>query len=118
VAFWIDKKNKKRIGMCSIVNQSTARKSDQSEVTISGRLANQNPGKRTNQKAGYQKKQSIDSIDTKSSFYKKTRDKRYDSYQRWCQLIITTMESLVQCYTSGGRFDQSSERRRTRELEI
>jgi len=43
--------------MCSIVNQSTARKSDQSEVVISGRLANQNPGKRTNQKAGYKKKQ-------------------------------------------------------------
>jgi hypothetical protein len=31
--------------MCSIVNQSTARKSDQSEVAISGRLANQKPGK-------------------------------------------------------------------------
>jgi hypothetical protein len=47
------------------------RKSDHSEVVISGQLANQNPGKRTNQKAGYKKKQSIDSIDTKSSFYKK-----------------------------------------------
>jgi hypothetical protein len=35
-----------------------------------------------------------------------------------CQLIITTVESLVQCYASGGRFDQSSERRRTRGLEI
>jgi hypothetical protein len=31
--------------------QSTARKSEQSEVTISGRLANRKPGKRTNQKA-------------------------------------------------------------------
>jgi hypothetical protein len=47
-----------RIEMCSIVNQSTARKSDQSEVAISGRLSNQKPGKRTNQKAGYKKKQS------------------------------------------------------------
>jgi hypothetical protein len=28
------------------------------------------------------------------------------------------VESLVQCYASGGRFDQLSERRRTRELEI
>ena len=48
-------------------NQSTTRKSAQSEVTISGRLANQITGKRTNQKAGYKKKQPIDSIDTKSS---------------------------------------------------
>ena len=50
--------------MCSIVNQSTARKSDQSEVAISGRLANQKPGKRTNQKAGYEKKQQIDCRDS------------------------------------------------------
>ena len=50
-----------------VSTQSTARKSDQSEVTISGRLANQITGKRTNQKAGYKKKQPIDSIDTKSS---------------------------------------------------
>jgi hypothetical protein len=54
--------------MYSIVNQSTARKSDQLEVAISGRLANQKPGKRTNQKAGYKKKQPIDCIETKSSF--------------------------------------------------
>jgi hypothetical protein len=33
--------------MCSIVNQSTVRKSEQSEVAISGRLANQNTGKKT-----------------------------------------------------------------------
>jgi hypothetical protein len=39
---------KKRIGMCSIVNQSTAMKSDKSEVTISSRLANQITEKRTN----------------------------------------------------------------------
>ena len=57
--------------MCSIVNQSTARKSDQSEVAISGRLSNQKPRKRTNQKAEYKKKQPIDSIE--SSFYKKQR---------------------------------------------
>jgi hypothetical protein len=43
---------------------------------------------------------------------------RYDSYQVWCQLVFVTVESLVQCYASGGRFDQSSERRITRELEI
>jgi hypothetical protein len=61
----------RRIEMCSIVNQSTVRKSDQSEVAIFGRLANQKPGKRTNQKAGYKKKQPIDFIETKSSFYKK-----------------------------------------------
>jgi hypothetical protein len=35
-------------------------------------------------------------------------ENRDDSYQSRCQLIITTVESLVQCYTSGGRFDQSS----------
>jgi hypothetical protein len=39
--------------------------------------------------------------------------KRYDSYQVCCQLVFVTVESLVQCYASGGRFDQSSERRRT-----
>jgi hypothetical protein len=38
-------------------------KLNQSEVAISGRLANQKPGKRTNQKAGYKKKQPIYSID-------------------------------------------------------
>ena len=37
-------------------------------------------------------------------------ENRDDSYQSRCQLIITTVESLVQCYTSGVRFDQSSER--------
>ena len=37
-------------------------------------------------------------------------ENRYDSYQSRCQLIITTVESLVQCYASGGRFDQLSER--------
>ena len=58
----------------------TARISDQSEVTISGRLANQITGKRTNQKGGYKKKQPIDFIDTKSLFYKKkaeTREQRH-----------------------------------------
>ena len=45
-------------------------------------------------------------------------ENRYDSYQCRCQLIITTVESLVQCYANGGRFDQLSERRRTRGLEI
>ena len=44
-------------------------------------------------------------------------ENRYDSYQCRCQLIITTVESLVQCYANGGRFDQLSERRRTRGLE-
>ena len=38
--------------------------------------------------------------------------------QVWCQLVFVTVESLAQCYASGGRFDQSSERRRTRGLEI
>jgi hypothetical protein len=63
----------------NVSNQSTARKSDQSEVTISGQLANQITGKRTNQKAGYQKKQPIDFIVTKSSFYKKaeTREQKH-----------------------------------------
>ena len=48
----------------------------------------------------------------------KKSEKKYDSYQSRCQLIITTVERLVQCYGSGGRFDQSSERRRTRGLRI
>ena len=41
---------------------------------------NQQPGKRTNQKAGCKKKQPIDSIDTKSSFYKKQRQDSRDSH--------------------------------------
>ena len=36
----------------------------------------------------------------------------------WCQLVFVTVESLVQCYANGGRFDRSRERRKTRELEI
>jgi hypothetical protein len=45
-------------------------------------------------------------------------ENRYDSYQSRCQLIITTVESLVQLYASGGQFDQLSETRRTCGLEI
>jgi hypothetical protein len=62
-----------------VSNQSTTRKSAQSEVTISGRLANQITGKRTNQKEGYKKKQPIDFIVTKSSFFKKaeTREQKH-----------------------------------------
>ena len=44
--------------------------------------------------------------------------KRQSSYQSLCQLVFVTVESLVQCYASGGRFDQSNERWRTRGLEI
>ena len=33
-------------------------------------------------------------------------------------LSLVTVKSLVQCYASGGRFDQSNERWRTRGLEI
>ena len=175
-------------------NQSTARKSDQSEVAISGRLANQKPGKK-NLKGGYRKKQPID---TKSSFYKKQRRETHTSFdmsrkakdqtkdqtkslnipftltQRglvqeaiavakvqtqalnipvkvplgggryaeltewngtkrvdlrfwetdtiptkvWGQLVVVTVDSLVLCHGIGGRFDRSSERRRTRGLEI
>ena len=40
--------------MCSIINQSAARKFDQSEVTISSRLSNQIAGKQTNDRAGDQ----------------------------------------------------------------
>ena len=36
-------------------------------------------------------------------------ENRDDSYQSRYQLIITTVQILVQCYTSGGRFDQSSD---------
>jgi hypothetical protein len=38
------------------------------------------PRKRTNQKAGCKQKQPIDSIDTKSSFYKKQRQESRDSH--------------------------------------
>jgi hypothetical protein len=51
-------------------NQLYHWKSDQSEVAISGRLANQKPGKGTNQKAGYKKKQPMNSINTKSSIWR------------------------------------------------
>ena len=61
--------------MCSIVKQSTARKSDQSEVAISGRLAIQKPGKRTNQKAGYKKKQQIDCRDSHFIRHRKSKSK-------------------------------------------
>ena len=44
--------------------------------------------------------------------------KRQSSYQSLRQLVFVTVESLVQCYASGGRFDQSNERWRTRGLEI
>ena len=187
----------RRIEMCSIVNQSTARKSDQSDVTISGRLANQKPGKKNQSERRIQKKRfhwySLNSMksrdkraETHTSFDMSRRSKskdqtkalnipftltqrdllqealavkfakdqtqafehsgqstprrwkigrthrmewqqesgsaifenRYDSYQSRCQLIITTVESLVQCFASGERFDQLSERRRTRRLEI
>ena len=136
--------------MCSIVNQSTSRKCDQSEVVISGRLANQKPGKRTNQKSGYKRNnQSTSETHTSFDMSRKSKSKnqtqalnipvkvplgggryaeltewngikngfeilenRYDSYQVWCQLVFVTVENIVQCYASGGRFDQSSERRR------
>ena len=45
----------RRSEMCSIVNQSTARKSDQSEVAISGRLANQKLGKKNQSERRIQK---------------------------------------------------------------
>ena len=45
----------RRSVMCSIVNQSTARKFDQSEVDISGRLANQKPGKKNQSERRIQK---------------------------------------------------------------
>ena len=154
--------------MCSIVNQSTARKSDQSEVTISGRLQEKEPIGKQDTKRNNQSTPSIQSLrsikksrderaETHTSFdmlrKSKAKDQtqalnipvkiplgggryaeltewngsksgseilenREDSYQSRCQLIITTVESLLQYYTSGGRFDQSSERRRTRGLEI
>ena len=48
---------------------------------------------------------------------------RYAELTEWndskrVDLRCWKVKSLVQCYTSGGRFDQSSERRRTRGLEI
>ena len=70
-----------------VSTQSTARKSDQSEVTISGRLANQIKGKRTNQKAGYKKKQPIDSIDTKSSL----KDVKFKFYW-WADSFVRMKE--------------------------
>ena len=69
------------IEMCSIVNQSTASRSDQSEVAISGRIANQKSGKkRTKQKGGYKEKQPINSIDKSLHFKKKQRQESRDSH--------------------------------------
>ena len=55
----------RRIVMCSIVNQLIARKSDQSEVTISGRLANPIAGRLTNDGAGYNSKRPMHTSETK-----------------------------------------------------
>jgi hypothetical protein len=53
--------------MCSIVNQSTVRKSEQSEVAISGRLANQNTGKKTIRKQDT-KRNTQSTAETHTSF--------------------------------------------------
>ena len=53
--------------MCSIVNKSTARKSDQSEVAISGRLAIQKPGKKTIRKQDT-KRNNQSTAETHTSF--------------------------------------------------
>ena len=55
----------RRIVMCSIVNRLIARKSDQSEVAISGRLANPIAGILTNDRAGYNTKRTMNTIETK-----------------------------------------------------
>jgi hypothetical protein len=52
----------RRIVMCSIVNQLIARKS---EVTISGRLANPIARRLTNDRAGYNTKRPMNTIETK-----------------------------------------------------
>jgi hypothetical protein len=57
----------RRIMMCSIVNQLIARKSDLSEVTISGRLANPIARRLTNDRAGYNTKRPMNTIETKWS---------------------------------------------------
>jgi hypothetical protein len=57
----------RRIVMCSIVNRLIARKSDQSEVAISGRLANPIAGILTNDRAGYNTKRPMNIIETKRS---------------------------------------------------
>ena len=82
--------------MCSIVNQSTARKSDQSEVAISGRLTNQKPGKRTNQKAGYKKKQPIDKrAETRTSFDMSRKSKSKDQTNKGNNKI-TKLRTILQ----------------------
>jgi hypothetical protein len=50
--------------MCSIINQSTARKSYHLEVAISGRLANQIAGKLINDRAVYNTKRTMNTIET------------------------------------------------------
>jgi hypothetical protein len=79
--------------------QSTARKSDQSEVAISVRLANQNPGKRTNQKAGYKKKQPIDCRDSHfirhvTRIYLKKIKTAYSSRSTWLHSMCYSIFSF------------------------
>ncbi len=66
--------------MCSIVNQSIARKSDQSEITISGRLANQTQEKEQIRKQDTKRNnQSTPSIQSLRSI-KKSRDERAETH--------------------------------------
>ena len=62
--------------MCSIVNQSTARKSDQSEVTISGRLQEKEPIGKQDTKRNNQSTPSIQSLRS----IKKSRDERAETH--------------------------------------
>jgi hypothetical protein len=63
-----------------VSNQATTRKSDQSEVTISGRLANQITGKKNQSESRIQKRnnQSTPSIQSLRSI--KSRDKRAETH--------------------------------------
>ena len=63
--------------MCSIVSQSTARKSDQSEVTISGRLQEKEPIGKQDTKRNNQSTPSIQSL---RSIKKKQRRESRDSH--------------------------------------
>ena len=81
--------------MCSIVNQSTARKSDQSEVAISGRLANQKPGKEPIRKQDT-KRNNQSTAETHTSFDMSRQSKSKDHTKALNIPLTLTQEDLLQ----------------------
>ena len=81
--------------MCSIVNQSTTRKSAQSEVAISGRLANQKPGKEPIRKQDT-KRNNQSTAETRTSFDMSCQSKSKDHTNALNIPLTLTQENLLQ----------------------